>query len=528
MLRQIKVLARLSLTNLLGWNVLRNTKDPKAKRKALFMLGVYVFLIVMAAMYMGGMAYGLVTLGAGTAAPAYLIAVSSLLVFFLGTFTAGGSLFARNGYEILCSLPVSRWAIVASRFVRLYVENLALSWVILLPGLSVWFWCVRPGGAVYLACLPVLLAAPMVPVAAASLFGAVVTGISSRMKHKSLVEAVFSILLVFGVFWLTSGAAEMEGDLTPEMLAQMADKIQPLLGSVYPPAVWLGAAVARGDVLRAWLWSGASLGVLLTVAAAIGWGFHGICRRLFSSSARHDYRLGRLQSSRLWWSLCRREFRRYFASGVYVTNTIIGPIMAAALAVGVMVAGADGIRDMFPLPVDITRVIPVLLAGIFCMMTTASVSVSMEGKNFWIVKSLPLTTKMILDAKILMNLLLMLPFYLVSLVCLLIGLKPGMVDGLFLAAIPAVFMVFSCVYGVAVNLRMPVLEWESEVSVVKQSGSAMLGGMGGFLIAIACVVLLLLAPESYADMLRLGICVVLAVATMLLYRSNNRKALQEL
>lgn len=528
MLRQIKILARLSLTNLLGWNVLKNTKDPKGKRKAYFMLGIYGLLIVMAAMYMGGTAYGLVMLGAGAAVPAYLIAFSSLLVFFLGTFSAGGSLFAKNGYEILCSLPVSRWAIVASRFVRLYVENLALSWVILLPGLSVWFWCVRPGGAVYLACVPVLLAAPMVPVAAAALFGALVTGISSRMKHKSLVEAFFSIALVFGVFGLTSGTAEMEGDLTPEMLAQMADKIQPLLGSVYPPAVWLGAAVARGDVLRAWLWSGASLGVLLTVAAAVGWGFHSICRRLFSTSARHDYRLGRLQRNRLWWSLCRREFRRYFASGVYVTNTIIGPIMAAALAVGVLAVGADGIRNMFALPVDITPAIPVLLAGILCMMSPAAVSVSMEGKNFWIVKSLPLTTKMILDAKILMNLLLMLPFYLVSIVCLLIGLKPGFADGLFLAAIPAVFMVFSSVWGVAVNLRMPVLEWESEVSVVKQSGSALLGGMGGFLIAIVCVALLLLTPESYADALRLGICVALSGVTVLLYRSNNRKELKAL
>ena len=53
-----------------------------------------------------------------------------------------------------------------------------------------------------------------------------------------------------------------------------------------------------------------------------------------------------------------------------------------------------------------------------------------------------------------------------------------------LAKIPAVMILFSCVFGITVNLHFPVLEWEKEVRIVKQNASAMLGGMGGKHLAV--------------------------------------------
>ena len=61
----------------------------------------------------------------------------------------------------------------------------------------------------------------------------------------------------------------------------------------------------------------------LAVAAIISANFHTICRRLFSNSARHDDRMEKLSRKSLLVSLCGREFRRYFASGVYVNNILI-------------------------------------------------------------------------------------------------------------------------------------------------------------------------------------------------------------
>ena len=146
----------------------------------------------------------------------------------------------------------------------------------------------------------------------------------------------------------------------------------------------------------------------------------------------------------------------------------------------------------------------------------------MEGKNWWIAKSLPLSAKNILDAKILMNLLLFLPFYFLSEIFLILALRPGAEELLWLLLIPAVFLLFSCVYGITVNLHFPVLNWENEVSVVKQSASCVLGGMGGFLLAIPCAAGAAAAPEEYVWLIKGGICLALLLTTGFLYRKNNR------
>lgn len=528
MTRQIKPLVRLELSNIFSLNVLRHTRDPKARRKACLMAGIYGLLILLVFFYMGAMSYGLILLGAGDAVPAYLISMASIVIFFFGTFTAGASLFRRNGYDILCSLPVSRTAIVVSRFLRMYAENLAMTLVVMIPGLGVYAVLQQPEICFYLTAVMGIFIVPLLPVAAAALAGALVTGISSRMKHKSLMEAGLSIALVLGIFCLTPKLEGLEGSITPEMLTALSDKVQQALGTVYPPAVWLGTAMVTGNFLGCLGCVGVSAVGFLGVAAVVSVNFHAICRRLFSNSARHDYRMKELKRNSLLVSLCRREFKRYFASGVYVSNTIMGPVLGTVLSGAVFFMGMDRIGQMLPLPLDISGLVPFLVGGVFCMMTAVSVSVSMEGKNFWIVKTLPIPTKTILDAKILMNLLLMLPFYLVSEVFLILALKPDVLELVWLLVIPAVIAVFSCVYGVAVNLRLPVLEWESEVSVVKQSAASLLGGMGGLLLAILWGAVTVLVPEAYSDLAKLAVSTLLLIITAILYGQNNRTDLKEL
>lgn len=524
MMRSIKPLVRLELCNLFSLNILRHTRDKKARRKACFMAGIYVFLILLAFFYIGAMSYGLILLGAGDAVPAYLITLASIFIFFFGTFTAGATLFRRNGYDILCSLPVSRRAVVVSRFVRMYVENLALTLVVMVPGLGVYVFLQRPGFGFYLTAVPGIFAVPLLPVAAAALAGALVTGISSRMKHKSLVEAGMSIGLVLGIFALTPKFEQLEGNMTPEMLMALSTKVQEALGAVYPPAGWLGESIVTGNIAGCLGCACVCAAVFLGVVALVSLNFHSICRQLFSTYARHDYRMEKLNRKSLLVSLCAREFRRYFSSGVYVTNTILGPILGTFLSGSIFFMGMEQLGQMLALPVELSGLIPFFVGGVFCMMTPVSVSVSMEGKHFWIVKTLPIPSKTILDAKILMTLLLMLPFYLVSELFLILALKPNLPELVGLLGIPVILALFSCVYGIAVNLRLPVLDWENEVTVVKQSASALLGGMGGLLLALVWGVAAALAGEAA----KLAVGALILVITAILYRHNNRTDLKEL
>ena len=263
--------------------------------------------------------------------------------------------------------------------------------------------------------------------------------------------------------------------------------------------------------------------IFVGMAGLISHFFHQICRNLFSSFARHDYKLGEQKETPVLSALCIREFRRYFSSSIYVTNTIIGPIMGCVLSGALLFADVETLKEILPTFIRLESLIPFALAGTFCMMTTTATSISMEGKNWWIVQSLPLSIKTILDAKIGMNLLLLCPFYLLSELLMIFAIKPAISDLIWILLIPAIMILFSCVYGIAINLHFPVMEWESEVSIVKQSVSSILGGMGGFFLSMLCAVSVILTPEKYMNFLRAGICFVLLILTSFLYYGNNRK-----
>ena len=188
--------------------------------------------------------------------------------------------------------------------------------------------------------------------------------------------------------------------------------------------------------------------------------------------------------------------------------------MGCVISGALLFTGPARVKELLPVPVDLAVIAPFLLAGTFCMMTTAATSVSMEGKEWWLIKSLPLTAKTVLD--------------LVSEVFLILALKPGLQDSFWMMVIPAVILLFACVYGITVNLHFPVLDWENEVSVVKQSASAVLGGMGGAVLAILGGAGACLVPEGYSGGYRAVLCVLLLGITCLMYRKNNRIDLREL
>lgn len=521
MASQTKTLIKLELCNIFGLNVFRFTRDKGARRKSIMLSAVCILLLVMMVFYVGGLSYGLIRLGAGEVVLSYLTVLSSLLIFIFGMFKAGSIIFRKGGYDVLCALPVSKRAVVISRLARMYVEDVLIALAVLLPGTVVYIWMAEPGPYFLPTVILGVWFVPMLPLSGAVLIGALIAGLSSRMRHKSLAGTALSVLTVMAILY-GSMRISAAGDISPEMLRELTAYVTAALAKLYPPGVWLGCAGARGDLLQGMLFAGVSLGIFATVSAGVTFFFHQICRRLFSNSARHDYKMGALKENSLLTSLCRREFRRYFSSSVYVTNTIIGPIMGCVFSGVLLAMGPEVLTQALPVPINMNALIPFLFAGIFCMMTTTATSVSMEGKCWWIAKSLPLSVKNILDAKILMNLLLFLPFYLLAETLLVLALKPGAGELLWLILIPAAFLLFSCVYGITVNLHFPVLNWENEVSVVKQSASAALGGMGGFLLAIPCVIGAVLVPEEYAWLLKGGICLGLLLITVLLYRKNNR------
>ena len=84
---------------------------------------------------------------------------------------------------MVVSLPVRKGAVVLGRFLRMYTENLLMAALVLLPGIAVYAWQMRPDVSFYLCAFLGIWSVPLLPMTGAILIGALVTGISSRMRY---------------------------------------------------------------------------------------------------------------------------------------------------------------------------------------------------------------------------------------------------------------------------------------------------------------------------------------------------------
>ncbi len=530
-IKQTFQLTRLQLMNLYGMNVILHTKDKKKKRNSLFLALAYLILFVMAGFLMGGLAAGYIALGLADALPALFVFMSSLFIVALTMFRAGSILFQKNFYEMLCALPMRHRTIVISRFVRMYVENLLLTMIIMGSGLAVYGWHIRPKVSVYLMGGAVTLICPLIPITLAAILGTVITAITSRMKHKSVITSILMVGLVIIYMLTLSRISNMDESLILGILLNFSLTVMKLLGSIYPPAVWFGKAILQADILQ--FLFGAAVSILLASAAVtvISGKYQWICSGLFSTSAKHEYQIRQMTKHSVLKSLYKRELKRYFASSIYVMNTIIGPVMAVILAVAVCMADWSMIEVMTELlefPVDIRSGIPFLIAGIFSMMPVTASSISMEGKEWWIIKCLPVKTKDLINSKLLLNLSLDLPFFLTAEILLMIAVRPNAMELLWLVLIPLILIPFGCVLGLAVNLRFPVFDWENEAYVVKQSTSAFLGGICGFLLVLVCAVPGVLLNGIYQNLWNTVVCAGFAGGTWRMYHRICKVKLEKI
>jgi ABC-2 type transport system permease protein len=132
------------------------------------------------------------------------------------------------------------------------------------------------------------------------------------------------------------------------------------------------------------------------------------------------------------------------------------------------------------LPIEI--MILILVGFSLAMTYTPAISLSLEGKNFWMMKSLPIQPKKVMYGKIIFNLCLMVPIALISIVLFGISLKISLVSQLVMMLLVVLFsLVISC-FDAIVNLLTPKFNYVNDTEVVKQSAGALLAIFGGFAI----------------------------------------------
>ena len=145
--------------------------------------------------------------------------------------------------------------------------------------------------------------------------------------------------------------------------------------------------------------------------------------------------------------------------------------------------------------------LPLLGCAAVCLAaapnTVTAPSVSLEGKNLWILQSRPVDGKKILFAKLKLHMVITAPIAFLCGVVLNILLKPSPVTAVLTLILPCVFIFLCGELGLLLNLKMPKLDWTNEAVTVKQSMSVMISLFANWGIIMLLAGVYYLLPEQF-------------------------------
>ena len=153
-----------------------------------------------------------------------------------------------------------------------------------------------------------------------------------------------------------------------------------------------------------------------------------------------------------------------------------------------------------------------LLLSITAFMTSISNSlISLEGRNINILKSLPISTKRILESKINACLLITTPILLVGNIVLFIRFKIKIIEALLLLVLSILIPLVSHFIGLIINLKYSKLDYENQAEVVKQSTSSFLSVTIGMILCVISYYLISKVMGKVQPLLILVISVVVFI-----------------
>ena len=175
-------------------------------------------------------------------------------------------------------------------------------------------------------------------------------------------------------------------------------------------------------------------------------------------------------------AIALKEFRRFTGSTAYMVNGGIGMILAALVGLITLVIGPDRIIKTVTqgAPVDAVMLwpaIPFIVYFFIGMVATTACSPSLEGKNYWIVQSLPIEKATLYRGKMLFNLALTVPFMAFSTLCLCVAARVPVAETALYLLQGLALCAFSTAWGCVCGIRHMRLDWENEIEVIKQGAA---------------------------------------------------------
>ena len=507
-------------------NTFKYSKDRK-KRSGII-LGT-IGSVLLYAMIMGfciAVCIGYGITGLIGSAPVMCALVISLISFFFTFFKTNGYLFNFREYDMLMSLPFEARTVAGCKFLYMYLQS--LPWylsisVAVMIGYGIY---AKPSFLVYPVWIILSFFLPLIPMLAAAFLGFLVAKAGAGFKKKNIIQAVLSFVVIIFSFSLRFILESVFKNNEVEAVVGKVSEVIDNSAKYYPPALWFKGAVTKLGISDILLLVGLSTLLFAVVFRIVGNSYRNINSSLKSHAASKKYRMGALKARSAVKSVAYKEFRRFVGSNTYLTNVAVGQLMVAIIGIIALFVGFNKLISFITngAPLDASLVwpaIPFIVHFLNGMMVPTVAAPSLEGKNYWIVQSVPLDKKDLYRGKMLFGMMLTVPFMLFGTLCLCISGKVPFVSTCLYLLVGFALCALSNTWGCVCGIKHMKLDWENEIEVVKQGVGVALYMFPNMIVVLGLGVLVIVLGIKMDQRIvtALVLCGVSAIAALLYARA---------
>lgn len=521
------LLLRTLLLSTSQLNIYRYCRDKKKRRKIVAgAIGrACLYALLLAYCILACIGYG--TAGITASMPVLCALTISLLAFILTFFKTNGYLFHFKEYDMLMSLPFEDRTVAGCKFLYMYVKSLPWYLSIALAMLIGYGYFARPPILVYPVWIILAFFLPVIPMLAAAFVGFLIAKFSAGFRMKTVIQTILTMVFIVFCFSLRFLVTDVfENDKVDQVL-ETASEMTDRAAGIYLPAEWFAEAVTSLSVSSMLLLTGVSILLFAVVFQIVGASYGRINSALKSHAAARKFSMSSvsaLKKHSVVAAVAFKEYRRMAGSSAYTVNGAMGAFLALLLGAVTLFIGFNKIilTIVNGAPIDpsvVQPAIPFIVYFLTGMVATTVISPSLEGKNYWILQSLPIRMKDVYQGKMLFNMCLMVPAMAFATVCMCISAKVPAVDTILYLLLGFVLCAFSTAWGCVCGIRYIRLDWENEIEAIKQGAAVAIYMFPNMFVDMGLTVLIVfLGMKIDHKLLALVMIAIAAGLTALSYR----------
>ena len=448
---------------LLKLEILRLLNNNQGKKKFLTGLSANVVMAFMFIFYSASL-----TRSFYKGNPLKVIVTSTVIVFLMifwgNILYSNNSLFEKRELENLLPMPFTSLEIISSKILGIYVYNLGIvACMVIFPFLYVTY--DNCGFPFTLFTILMLLSFPMIPLClsllATAFFGKIFTN-----KIVKIIGGIifFSIVILFYIMLYFSNRSL-------NILAIIIEKL-----SKISLLKTFGLIFIEESYLNGLIFMGISILFFGLVSVFLSKNYLEIFYRKANKIKKSSNKALKMVTKNKSGSLFEKEIGLYFSYNNYILNTILGPILLLILGVAPLVTGMTNLQNMVDFDVEklLTTNSILVVTAFAAMGQTTYCSLSIEGRNYYLMQTLPIKAWDVFKAKLKLGIILIsAPLIFTSLV---LSLKFNLGFLAFLLLIVAAFSysLFANLLGLIFDINTLDINWINSREVVKGKFSVLL------------------------------------------------------